>query len=215
MMQMGEESKDENKEEEHVIQSLAELDCDLKSTSAYLEDVLTDAFATIQLHRSHFAKKALSLVQKNRSLFRDIVPRLFELSHLRMHRPSDVKGITDLELSVGRIWGYFLFPLETSNMDARVRDIFVDCAPYFCTQCCHHLFVAMTRGEFETTSRSFRMKLCGTIVRIFTSIAPLESLLQSKLSYYFTRPPQVDIIGTAQKAKKDEVRTLLPSENLD
>lgn len=170
---------------------------------------------TIQMNKNKFVKRAFLLLQKNRPIIEQMLPDIFWVLHLKMHRPHETKTINELITKVGRIWGNFLFPFETdAQMDHRVRDAFVDSIPYFMTQCCQHIFVLISRGMPETTKKEFRMCVCATIVELFTRIQPLESLLQTKLASYFARPPQVDIISPSQQNKQQEFRTLLPVENL-
>jgi hypothetical protein len=57
------------------------------------------------------------------------------------------------------------------------------------TQCAQHMFVLISQGLPETTTPHFRMQVCGTLVKIFTMIEPLESLLQP-ISRATLRPPQ-------------------------
>jgi hypothetical protein len=82
------------------------------------------------------------------------------------------------------------------------------------TQCIQHIFVLISKGLPETTTRDFRMLVCATLVKLFTMIDPLESLLQSKLASYFLRPPQVDIVAAQPATQSVHTRTLLPVEDL-
>jgi hypothetical protein len=58
------------------------------------------------------------------------------------------------------------------------------------------------------------MRVCAQLVKLFTMIEPLESMLQSKLASYFQRPPQVEFEAATPTAKPSEARTLLPSEDV-
>jgi hypothetical protein len=208
----------------------------------YVEEVLNDSYATILLNpaisksrpegtpekskltgsrlirpntRASRRGQTYRLLEQNRDLITNLLTNLFWIIHLQMHRPSETDLIDRLLTFVGRLWGNFLFPFETdTSIDGRVRDLFVDCIPYFMTQCAQHMFVLISKGLPETTTRQFRMQVCGKLVKIFTMIEPLESLLQSTLVSYFARPPQVDIVSAQPAVKPQEVRTLLPVEDL-
>jgi hypothetical protein len=154
-------------------------------------------------------------LKENRPLLERLLSQLFWIVHFSLHRPSEAQTLQSLLTAVGRQWGAFLFPLETdTRVDPGVRDLFVDCIPYFMTQCIQHIFVLISKGLPETTTRDFRMLVCATLVKLFTMIDPLESLLQSKLGSYFSRPPQVDIVAAQPAAQSVHARTLLPVEDL-
>jgi hypothetical protein len=111
-----------------------------------------------------------------------------------MHRLTETTLIQTLPNTIGRLWGNFLFPFETDTaVDGRVRDLFVDCIPYFMTQRILYMFVLISAGLPETTTRRFRMQVCGKLVKIFTMIEPLESLLRKML--VSTSPDHLKLIS--------------------
>jgi hypothetical protein len=208
----------------------------------YLDEVLNDSYSTVLLNpayakpgpdgaperprpararlvrtntRASRRAQTFRLLEQNRALVAGLVAQLFWVVHVQLHRPGEGALAERLLCAVGRAWGNFLFPFETDTaVDGRVRDLFVECVPYFVTQCAQHLFVLISRGLPETTTRAFRLRVCARLVRIFTMVEPLESLLQAKLASFFARPPQVDIVSAQPPAKPLETRTLLPAEDL-
>lgn len=188
---------------------------DPKQLNLHTKDAIQDALDTIQLKKTSIGRKALLLLRKNAELIDELLPHVFWLAHLKMHRPEERDNIAHLKDTVGKLWGNFLFPFETdARLDSRVRDTFVDCIPYLFTQSCQYIFVLVTHGMPQTTNRTFRMKLCRTLVETFTRIQPLESMIQSKLGSFYTRPPQVDVVPMEERPKREEVRTMLPIEDL-
>jgi hypothetical protein len=130
--------EEEEEDSGFALHDLADLEYnpDPAFLTTYLDEVLTDAYANIQLNRNPPAKKAFALLQKHRDVIRHLLSQIFWLAHLKMHRPSDLEIIDEIETSTGKFWGNFLFPLETDmSLDGRVRDIFVECIPYLMTQC--------------------------------------------------------------------------------
>jgi hypothetical protein len=159
--------------------------------------------------------ETFNVLDAHRPLMKELLGHLFWVVHLNLHDPTEPEILDSLLGIVGPRWGHFLFPFGTdTTIDGRVRDLFVDCVPYFMAQCIHHIFVLLSRGLPETTTRRFRMRVCADLVKLFTMIEPLESLLQSKLASYFQRPPQVEFDAAAPVVKASEVRTLLPSEDV-
>ncbi|OHS92883.1 hypothetical protein TRFO_12261 [Tritrichomonas foetus] len=129
------------------------------------------------------------------------------------------KKAEELQVEVGTAWGRFLFPFETNNsLSSSLRDAFVNCIPYFYTQTIQHLFILLLDGSPPTAFRPFRMKICATLVKIFTQIEPLESLLLINLGFYFKTSPQVDLSSSSEPEKQkfeEPSTTFLPEENLD
>ena len=209
----------ENEEEDYglCICDLRDLDYmpDPASPNLHTREAIQDAVDTVLTRKSAVGRKVRSLLQNNVEALDQLMPDVFWLVHLKMHRPHERDNILNLMEKVGKLWGGFLFPVETdSKLDYRVRDSFVDCLPYVFTQACQYIFVLITHGLPETTNRAFRMRLCRAVVELFTRVHPLESLLQSKLASYYTRPPQVDVVPMEQKPVREKPRILLPTEDL-
>lgn len=167
---------------------------------------------------SSFTLLTYELLSKHRSFFVDNLTPIFWLTHLQINRPNQTSDIRELRAVVGSAWGRFLFPFETdSSINTTVRDSFTNSIPYFFTQCVQHLFILILNGGTPSTLQTFRMELCANLVKTFTQVEPLESLLSISLSFYFRSSPEYVINSTDQPEKQKFVEppsSLLPEEDL-
>ena len=125
-----------------------------------------------------FSKNTYNLLLSHKSFFSDLLMPIFWLTHLQMNCQNQAKDIKELRTVVGTAWGRFLFPFETdSSLSSISRDSFTNSIPYFFTQCVQHLFILILNGNPPSTQQTFRMELCANLVKTFTQLEPLESLL--------------------------------------
>ena len=150
-----------------------------------------------------FSSDTYTLFKTHRQYFFDSLMPIFWLTHLQMHHPNQSKDIKKLRSAVGTAWSHFLFPLETdSSISTTLRDSFTNCIPYFLTQCVQHLFILILKGRPPSIMQNFRMDICTDLVKTFTHLEPIDSLLIINLSFYFRSSPEIKINLSDQPEKQ-------------
>lgn len=205
--------------DEVITQALQIIQYCLKPTTRKKYFELTETSSVVRSRLLSFKTETFNLLSMNRHFLLDLLPSIFWLTHLEINKPDDNKNIKRLRSQAGTIWGKFLFPFETdSSLSPSLRDSFINCIPYFYSQCIHHLFILILDGNPPSTQRSFRLKICSRVVKTFTHIEPLESLLHVNLSFYFRVTPQVDLKSNGEQEKQkfeEPPSSLLPEEDLN
>ncbi|EAY20838.1 hypothetical protein TVAG_436620 [Trichomonas vaginalis G3] len=176
-----------------------------------------------EIKPDNFSRMAKNFYSANKDFLVKLLTELFWLIQVTLY-PGDPAQLEKYQKSVGKLWTNFIFPLETHNKD---RDFFFDSFPYFATQTIQRLYINLSHANPETTNGTFRLKLCSTIVRLFTSMTPLESQLGNNLTRYFSKPPEAyiedtdsnrepEILDTKESTDADDIITdvKLPVEDL-
>lgn len=123
-------------------------------------------------------------------------------------KSTEFKFLTE---SVGEL--YVQFCIELSNPD--LLNQFKDCFFALCTQAIQSLFINISKGEPETISKEFRMKICSYFITIFTALTPLDTQQMKTLGLYFKSPPMFDgEIHEDIYHFNDKTTLKLPTENL-
>ena len=173
----------------------------------------------MQRNLCEFRNETLSLLRQNRTFLEQLFPQIFWFVHLTILDPSKYKDdIVNLQKNIGSAWGKFLFPFEANpSIPTQIRDSFISCIPYFYTQCIQHVYILFMNGNNPSMQKSFRMKICSILVKSFTQVEPLESLLLVNLGFYFKTLPQVDVPPPKEQENMNSDETaisFLPRENL-
>lgn len=176
-----------------------------------------------EIKPDNFTRMMKAFYTSNKEFLVNLLTELFWLIQVSLYS-DDKQLIEKHEKIVGKLWTHFIFPLETYNKD---RDFFFDSFPYFATQTIQRIYINITHANSDTTNSAFRIKLCAFIVKIFTSMTPLESQLGNNLTKYFSKPPEAyiddtesnrepEIIDTKEAADADDIITdvKLPFEDL-
>ena len=167
---------------------------------------------------NYFNKKTYNLLLSHKSFFSDLLTPIFWLTHLQINRKNQTHDIRELRSVVGTAWGRFLFPFDTdSSLSSIFRDSFTNSIPYFFTQCVQHLFIIVLNGNTPSTLQTYRMEICADLVKTFTQLEPLESLLSVSLAFYFRTSPEYQINTSDQPEKQkfeEPPSSLLPEEDL-
>lgn len=204
--------------DEDCILDIHLLDYDIKNPpelNFQLDYVISTTMSMIQLKRGPKSRAALHLLETNSEFIHQLMPHLFWLVHQRKYHQNCKPKIEHLTNIIGKMWFHFCFPFETdTTLDSRVRDIFFNAIPYFCTQAIQHIYILITHGNPSTTSKAFRMSVCGIVVNIFTTITPLQSQIEKKLANAFKRPPPAELPDNPRKKNDDGQDVLLPVEDL-
>jgi hypothetical protein len=153
------------------------------------------------------------LLLNNFDFLQELIVPLFWIMHLSLHSPDQERHIRDLTQVAGHIWHHFIYPLSTGTMNQRDLDKFVLCLPYFMTQAIQDIFIRLLEGNPLTMDRVFRMKLCASLVFFFTGIRCADTLLKSRLAFFFHSPPQADVPERIKRDESDVVAVTLPTED--
>jgi hypothetical protein len=158
--------------------------------------------------------RVLQLLFEHVDFLEAVIPPLFWLVHLTHIRSGSVEELKSLQVSVARKWHKLVYPLRTGGFDQREVDKFLLCIPYFFTQAIQDAYIRLVGGHESVMKSTFRMKICGTIVKLFSGLQPIDSLLRSRLSFYFHFPPQADLPDVGVKKTEEDIeRVTLPMED--
>jgi hypothetical protein len=159
--------------------------------------------------------KTLVLLKKHRSFLDTLSKPLFWFCHLTFFFPELERDIASLTREIGVEWHQFLYPLHTCpGYEQAEIDRFVLCLPYFYTQAIQDLFIRLLEAHPTIMERSFRMQLCRVLVKSFTGIDPVDTLLKSRLGFYFRFPPQSDFPDRRPTVDESEKAVTIPVEDV-
>lgn len=182
----------------------------------------SDDPATQILHRRlrNERCKAFRMLQSSLPFVEQLLKPVFWLIHLSLFFPECTHEIKKLNGIVSRMWHDFLFPLRTNNSkdnkDQQAIDKMIQAMTYFMTQALQDIFQRILCGHPESMAREFRMKLCAMIVHLFSGVKPIDSLLKSRLAFFFQFPPRADIPDRPEVVDDDYYeKVTLPMEDLD
>lgn len=162
------------------------------------------------------AKQVCTLLKNNMWMMKELIVPLFWIAQLTFTFPDQTTDIQDLECKIAQMYREFCYPLQTNlQHSGKVVDRFFYCLPYFFTQAIQDIFIRVFRGNPFCMDRDFRMKLCSLLVELFTGVKPTDSLLKSRLSFYFTRPPEADVPDLSLAENNNCKTVLIPTEDLD
>lgn len=181
-----------------------------------LSEILDTTYSAFKLNHGKLGRNAYSLFVSNRQFFEDLFLPLFWLTHTMIYHPDSKKDIQHLKQTIGTSWGHFCFPFETDRkLNPQIRDIFFDAIPYFYTQAIQHAYIKLSHGNPEITAKHFRMKICSTLVFLFTSINRVESHIDKRLRTFFEKPPPAEEFDREIPKPEEPVKsTFIPKEDL-
>lgn len=165
------------------------------------------------------SKQVYSVLEYSMPMIKELTTPLFWIVQLKITFPEKTKDIDDLEAYVSKIYREFCYKFQTNGqIPSKVLDRFIYCLPYFFTQAIQDIFIRLLQGNPSCMDRDFRMRVCSILVELFTGIKPIDTLLKSRLSFYFARPPDADIPELGDKKHKDEeelcASVSIPTEDL-
>lgn len=160
--------------------------------------------------------RTFQMLKKNMPTVKRLIEPLFWYTHLNFFFPECKEEIDELNNELSHLWHEFLYPLRTNlKRDQGAVDKLVLCIPYFFTQAIQDIFIRLLRGNPVTMESCFRMRLCSMMVNLFSGVKPIDSLLKSRLAFYFHFPPQADIIDQYTPNDDDKFTNVtLPHEDL-
>lgn len=159
------------------------------------------------------SQQVFSILKKNIPMLKELITPLFWIVQLKITFPEKKKDIQDLEIEISKIYREFCYNFQiNTDLSTKVIDQFIYCIPYFYTQAIQDIFIRLLQGNPSCMDKDFRMKVCSILVELFTGIKPVDSLLKSRLSYYFVRPPDADIPD--QEKNNHEEEELCPSVSI-
>lgn len=153
------------------------------------------------------------LLVRHRPFLEAMIVPLFWLAHLTLNT-HHFRFVKTLKKQVGRIWHSFIYPLRTGMTSQREVDKFISRVPYFMTQAIQDIFIRLVAGNPTMMSAPFRMKLCSLLVGLFSGVQPIDTLLKSRLPFFFRFPPQADVPDQIVRPEDDSFeRVTLPIED--
>ncbi|OHS97355.1 hypothetical protein TRFO_36451 [Tritrichomonas foetus] len=161
------------------------------------------------------AKQTFLVLKENIPMIKEIIVPLFWLMHLKFHFPDKKAEIDDLKQRISYIYREFLYPFQTDGkVPSKVVDKFIFCLPYFFTQAIQDIFIRLLCGNPVCMDRDFRMALCSSLVEMFSGVKPIDSLLKSRLSFYFVRAPEADVPDKVKKEHMTHSSVVIPTEDI-
>ena len=166
--------------------------------------------------KESIAKMTLQALIDNSPWLRQLLLHLFWLVDLKFFFTDKDAEIKDLEDKIAVIYRDFAYPFQTNGKySPKVIDRFFYCLPYFLTQALQDIFIRKFCGNPTTMGKDFRMRLCSFLVDFFTGIKPIDSLLRSRLSFFFIRAPEADVADLRKKESLFPTTVMLPTEDVN
>lgn len=178
--------ENDSSRETHI--DISSIDTESVPTDNFSE-IFNDVLSLFKPNKDSTWRETLKIYRNNSEFLIVFLGELFRLVHASIYNKKSL--INKYNIVVGKSWANFSFPLTTSNTPTKVRDSFFNSFPYFATHAIHKFCIFISKDDPQVLTQSFRMSVCKTIVKAFTSLSPLESQLLSTLQKYFFEEPDL------------------------